>query len=65
VNSTRTSTSGPEAGAALRWLIPLIGGFELVVEMNVSLAVFAFAPQLETPQAVVQPSASVSAGVGF
>ena len=65
VNRTRTSTSGPEAGAALRWLLPVIGGFELLVEMNVSLAFFAFAPQLETPQAVVQPSASLSAGVGF
>lgn len=65
VNRTRTATSGPEAGAALRWSVPVVAGFELLVEMNVSLAVFAFAPLLETPQAVLQPSASVSAGVGF
>lgn len=65
VNRTRTSTSGPEVGAGLRWLVPVVAGFEVLVELNTSLAFFAFAPQLETPQSVLQPSASLSAGVGF
>jgi hypothetical protein len=62
---TGVETSGPEAGLSLRCLTPVIAGFELVAELNFSAAVFAYAPKLLRPQAVVQPTLSISVGFGF
>jgi hypothetical protein len=65
VNRTATSTSGPEAGASLRWFVPLPAGIDFLMELNLSVAAFPFAPKLIPAQNVVQPSAGLSAGVGF
>ena len=64
-NATRTSTAGPELGASLRLAYPLWVGFELLAELSGGIGIFAFAPQLLTPQAVVQPSAGLSIGAGW
>ncbi len=65
VNRTATSTSGPEVGASLRWFVPLPAGIDFLMELNISTAFFPFAPKLVPTQNVVQPSAGLSAGVGF
>jgi len=62
---TGAATSGPEVGLSMRCLTPLVVGIELVTELNLSAAVFAHAPQLIRPQAVVQPTFSISLGFGF
>lgn len=62
---TGMETSGPELGLSLRCLTPVVAGFELVSELNFNAAVFAHAPELLRPQAVVQPSFSMSIGFGF
>jgi hypothetical protein len=58
-------TAGPEVGLSLRCLTPVVAGFELVSELSFSTAIFAHAPRLLRPQAVLQPTLSVSIGVGF
>jgi hypothetical protein len=60
-----TETAGPEAGLSLRVLTPIVGGVELVTEVNASVAVFAHAPRLVQPQAVTQPTLGLSLGFGF
>ncbi len=59
------ATAGPEVGASLRLLFPLMGGVELVGEVGLSAAWFQHAPRLVVPQASFQPSASFSLGFGF
>lgn len=63
--ATGLETAGPEVGLALRCLTPVVAGFELVSELNFSTAIFAHAPRLLRPMAVVQPTLSVSIGFGF
>jgi hypothetical protein len=58
-------TSGPEAGASVRALVPVALGVELVAEAGVGIAWFPYAPQLREPQAAIQPQASMSVGFGF
>lgn len=58
-------TAGPEVGASLRALLPVAAGFELVGELGVSAAYFHHAPALLRPQEALQPSASLTFGVGF
>jgi hypothetical protein len=65
VGPTGVETAGPEVGASLRLLVPLVGGTELVGEVGMSAAWFRYAPRLVRPQASFQPSASFSLGVGF
>ncbi|WP_257462038.1 hypothetical protein [Archangium lipolyticum] len=65
VGPTGVETAGPEVGASLRLLVPLVGGTELVGEVGMSAAWFRHAPQLVKPQSSFQPSASFSLGVGF
>jgi hypothetical protein len=62
---TGLATAGPEVGASLRALLPVVAGFELVGELGVSTAYFRYAPALLRPQEALQPSASLTFGVGF
>ena len=59
------ATTGPEGGVGLRFLRPLASGFELVGDLNLSLAWLPHAPQLIKPGDTWLPSASLSFGVGF
>jgi len=63
--STGMSTAGLEGGAALRGLMPIYGGVELVGELSLGLAYFSHAPELLRPQSAWQPSATMTVGVGF
>ncbi len=65
VGATGVETAGPEVGASLRLLFPVVGGVELVGEVGMSAAWFHYAPQLVVPQSSFQPSANLSLGVGF
>jgi hypothetical protein len=58
-------TAGPEVGASLRCLTPVVAGFELVTDLALAVGFFAHAPRLPRAMAVVQPSVSISLGVGF
>jgi hypothetical protein len=58
-------TSGLEVGVALRALRPLSASTELVVTAGVYLAWLPHAGELIEPQAALQPSASLTVGVGF
>ncbi len=62
---TGVETAGPEAGASLRSLTPVYGGFELISEVRVGLAYFPHAGELARPQAQVQPTGSFTLGFGF
>jgi len=62
---TGVETAGPDVGASVRALLPIGLGVELLGELGVGLAYFAFAPALLDPQAAFQPSASATFGVGF
>ncbi len=61
----RVSTAGPDVGASLRGTVPLAAGFEVVGEVGVGLAFFAYAPLLVVPQDPLQPQASVNLGLGW
>jgi len=61
----RVATTGPEGGLGLRFLRPLASGFELVGDLNLSMAWLPYAPQLIKPGDTWLPSASLSFGVGF
>lgn len=63
--ATGVETAGPEAGASLRSLTPIYGGFELITEVRVGLAYFPHAPELVRPQATTQPTGSFTLGFGF
>jgi hypothetical protein len=65
VGPTGVETAGPEVGASLRALLPVAAGFELVGELGLSAAYFHYAAELLRPQAVLQPNASLTVGVGF
>ncbi|HEX8440004.1 hypothetical protein [Archangium sp.] len=65
VGPSGVETAGPEVGASLRMLFPVVGGVELVGEVGLSAAWLHYAPQLALPQSSFQPSASLSLGVGF
>jgi hypothetical protein len=45
--------------------LPVAAGFELVGELGVSATYFHHAPALLRPQEALQPSASLTFGVGF
>lgn len=64
-DSTGMATAGVEAGASVRALFPLYGGFELIGELSLSGAYLPFAPQLVRPQSSFQPTAAFTLGVGF
>lgn len=61
----RVSTAGPDVGASLRGTVPLAAGFEVIGEVGVGLAFFAYAPLLVVPQDPLQPQASVNLGLGW
>lgn len=62
---TGVETAGPEVGASLRWVTPLGADFELLADAVVSMAWFAHAPELTTSMSPLQPSATVSVGIGW
>lgn len=59
------STAGPEAMAALRLLVPLAGGFEMLADLGAGLAVLPAADELIVPQDVHHALAAFSLGIGF
>jgi hypothetical protein len=61
----RVSTAGPDVGASLRGTVPLPAGFEVVGEVGVGVAFFAYAPLLVVPQDPLQPQATVNLGLGW
>ena len=65
VGANGVSTAGAEAGASLRTLFPSKGGVEFVTEVSAAAAWLPHAEQLSLPQNKVQPSLSISFGVGF
>lgn len=58
-------TAGPEASLGMRGLYPVLGNFELVGELSVSMAWLRYAPLLAKPQAQFQPAVSLTVGAGF
>jgi hypothetical protein len=58
-------TAGPEVGGSLRLLVPAFSGFELVGELNASLAYFHYGPELVRPRPVLEPSIGLTLGFGF
>ncbi len=62
---TGVETSGPELGLSLRCLTSLAVGIELVTELQFNTALFVHAPKLVRPMSELQPTLSVSVGVGF
>lgn len=64
-DARRVATAGPEGGLALRMPVELEGDFELLVDANLSLAWIPHADELVVPQSELQPSASITFGVGF
>jgi hypothetical protein len=62
---TGIETAGPEIGASLKVLVPLASGVELVGDAQASAAWMEHAPELAEPQEKLQPSVTVSIGVGF
>jgi hypothetical protein len=63
--ATGVETAGPEVGAALRGMLPVGAGFELVGTLNLSLSYFSHAPELPVPQRALHPAVSFTVGVGF
>lgn len=61
----RVSTAGPDVGASLRGTVPLPAGFEVVGEVGLGLAFFAYAPLLVVPQSPLQPQATLNIGLGW
>lgn len=61
----RVSTAGPDVGASLRGTVPLPAGFEIVGEVGVGVAFFAYAPLLVVPQDPLQPQATINLGLGW
>lgn len=61
----RVSTAGPGVGASLRGTVPLPAGFEVVGEVGLDFAFFAFAPSLVVPQHPLQPQATFNIGLGW
>lgn len=62
---TGVETSGPELGLSMRCLTSLAVGIELVTELQFNTALFVHAPKLVRPMSELQPTLSVSVGVGF
>jgi hypothetical protein len=58
-------TAGPEAGAGVRWLRGIGGGFEFIADLHGSLSWLPHAPRLVQPRSAWQPAASLTFGVGF
>lgn len=64
-SSANTATSGPEAGASLRALLPASDLWEVLIEIYVSGAYLPHADELSTPRESFVPSAGFSIGTGF
>lgn len=64
-DEARVSSAGPEAGLSLRMPVSVAVGIELLIDANLSLAWIPHADELVVPHAELQPSASLSFGVGF
>lgn len=62
---TGVETSGAEAGGTLRAVLPLGAGFEIVGNVDVSVAYFPHAPQLVRPMSAWQPTVSADLGIGW
>lgn len=62
---TGVETSGPELGLSLRCLTSIAVGIELVTELQANTALFVHAPRLVRPMSALQPTLSVSVGLGF
>jgi hypothetical protein len=58
-------TAGLDAGASLRWLMPLAGDVEAIAELQLSLAYLPHAPDLIEPMRAWQPVLGFTFGVGF
>jgi hypothetical protein len=59
------ATAGPEAGASMRYKLPLPLGFEVIAEVGMSVAYFNAARALNTPAEPFQTSLMATAGLGF
>jgi hypothetical protein len=58
-------TAGADAGASLRWLMPLTGDVEAIAELQLSLAYLPHAPDLVQPMGALQPAVGFTFGFGF
>ena len=58
-------TAGPELGASLRLLVPVVAGLEGVGELRGTMAYFHHAPKLVHPRSRLEPGAALTVGVGF
>jgi hypothetical protein len=65
VSESGSATAGAEVGASVRTLMPSKNGVEFVTEMSAAAAWLPHAEQLIIPQSKVQPSFTISFGVGF
>lgn len=61
----RGSVSGPEASLSAQWVLPMLGGFEMLANATAGAAVFRNADQLIEPQRAVQAFVSVEVGIGW
>lgn len=62
---TDVETAGAEAGGALRAVLPLGAGFEVIGNVDLSLAYFPRAPDLVRPMSPWQPTLSADVGIGW
>lgn len=62
---TDVETAGAEVGGALRGVLPLGAGFEVVANLDLSLAYFPKAPELVRPMNPWQPTLSADIGIGW
>ncbi len=61
----RAETAGPEGVASLQMLYPLVGGLEVVAEMNVGVAWLRHAGDLVRPMNDIQPFGGLTVGLGW
>ncbi len=62
---TGVETAGAELGGALRAVWPLWAGFEVIGNVDLSLAYFPEAPDLVRPMSPWQPTVSADVGIGW
>lgn len=62
---TGVETAGAEASGTLRAVLPLPIGFEVVGNLDLSVAYFPYAPELVRPMSPWQPTLSADLGIGW
>lgn len=62
---TNVETAGPELSGSVQWAVPLAYGIEFLMNLDVGVAWFPYAPELASPMSEWQPFIGLNAGIGF